>query len=101
MAKSLITGDEGYIPCTYVARAHTLEVEQYVTVFLLSYSCKYATCVNMLLVVIYIHEIIYSAFSRWFFKNLSRRQTERLLLAPGNRIGSFLVRESETTPGQD
>ncbi|KAF4070828.1 hypothetical protein AMELA_G00277950 [Ameiurus melas] len=63
LAKSLITGDEGYIPCTYVARAHTLEVE------------------------------------KWFFKNLSRRQTERLLLAPGNRIGSFLVRESETTPG--
>uniref|UniRef100_A0A8B9KT84 Tyrosine-protein kinase n=1 Tax=Astyanax mexicanus TaxID=7994 RepID=A0A8B9KT84_ASTMX len=63
LAKSLVTGDEGYIPCTYVARAHTLEVE------------------------------------RWFFKDLSRRETERLLLAPGNRVGSFLVRESETTPG--
>ncbi|XP_058235774.1 tyrosine-protein kinase Blk [Hemibagrus wyckioides] len=63
LAKSLVTGNEGYIPCTYVARAHTLEVEN------------------------------------WFFKNLSRRETERLLLAPGNRVGSFLVRESETTPG--
>uniref|UniRef100_A0AAY5EQS4 Tyrosine-protein kinase n=1 Tax=Electrophorus electricus TaxID=8005 RepID=A0AAY5EQS4_ELEEL len=63
LAKSLITGDEGYIPCTYVARAHTLEVE------------------------------------KWFFKDLSRRDTERILLAPGNKAGSFLVRESETTPG--
>uniref|UniRef100_A0A3B4DBM3 Tyrosine-protein kinase n=1 Tax=Pygocentrus nattereri TaxID=42514 RepID=A0A3B4DBM3_PYGNA len=63
LAKSLLTGDEGYIPCTYVARAHTLEVE------------------------------------KWFFKDLSRRETERLLLAPGNKIGAFLVRESETTPG--
>ncbi|XP_062857401.1 tyrosine-protein kinase Blk [Trichomycterus rosablanca] len=63
IAKSLLTGDEGYIPCTYVARVHTLEVES------------------------------------WFFKDLSRRETERLLLAPGNKIGSFLVRESETTAG--
>lgn len=37
---------------------------------------------------------------RWFFKDLSRRDTERLLLAPGNKVGSFLVRESETTKGQ-
>lgn len=38
--------------------------------------------------------------SRWFFKGMSRRDTERLLLAPGNKPGSFLVRESETTKGQ-
>ncbi|XP_018599096.1 tyrosine-protein kinase Blk [Scleropages formosus] len=61
--KSLVTGEEGYIPCTYVARADTLDIE------------------------------------KWFFKNLSRRDTERLLLAPGNRVGSFLVRESETSKG--
>ncbi|CAB1339746.1 unnamed protein product, partial [Coregonus sp. 'balchen'] len=35
----------------------------------------------------------------WFFKDLSRRETERLLLAPGNKVGSFLVRESETSKG--
>ncbi|XP_030626619.1 tyrosine-protein kinase Blk [Chanos chanos] len=63
LARSLQTGDEGYIPSTYVARVNTLEVE------------------------------------RWFFKNLSRRDTERLLLAPGNKPGSFLVRESETSQG--
>nr|XP_046155062.1 tyrosine-protein kinase Blk [Oncorhynchus gorbuscha] len=62
-AKSLVTGEEGCIPCTYVARVDTLEIE------------------------------------KWFFKDLSRRETERLLLAPGNKAGSFLVRESETTKG--
>ncbi|XP_036397529.1 tyrosine-protein kinase Blk-like [Megalops cyprinoides] len=36
---------------------------------------------------------------RWFFKNLSRRDTERLLLAPGNKAGAFLIRESETSKG--
>ncbi|XP_076834840.1 LOW QUALITY PROTEIN: tyrosine-protein kinase Lck [Brachyhypopomus gauderio] len=35
----------------------------------------------------------------WFFKNLSRNDAMRLLLAPGNTQGSFLIRESETTPG--
>ncbi|XP_026102334.1 tyrosine-protein kinase Blk-like [Carassius auratus] len=64
LAKSLVTGYEGFIPSAYVARVHTLEME------------------------------------RWFFKDLSRRETERLLLAPGNKPGSFLVRESETTKGQ-
>ncbi|XP_071000343.1 tyrosine-protein kinase Lck-like [Oncorhynchus clarkii lewisi] len=63
LAKSLVTGEEGCIPCTYVARVDTLEIE------------------------------------KWFFKDLSRRETERLLLAPGNKAGSFLVRESETTKG--
>uniref|UniRef100_A0A3B4UPG6 Tyrosine-protein kinase n=1 Tax=Seriola dumerili TaxID=41447 RepID=A0A3B4UPG6_SERDU len=60
LAKSLLTGQEGYIPSNYVARADTLEME------------------------------------KWFFKDLSRRETERLLLAPGNKAGAFLVRESET-----
>uniref|UniRef100_A0A8C8DEQ7 Tyrosine-protein kinase n=1 Tax=Oncorhynchus tshawytscha TaxID=74940 RepID=A0A8C8DEQ7_ONCTS len=35
----------------------------------------------------------------WFFKNLSRNDAMRLLLAPGNTQGSFMVRESETTKG--
>ncbi|XP_016125434.1 tyrosine-protein kinase Lck-like [Sinocyclocheilus grahami] len=34
----------------------------------------------------------------WFFKNLSRNDAMRLLLAPGNTQGSFLIRESETSP---
>ncbi|XP_061602384.1 tyrosine-protein kinase Blk [Cololabis saira] len=63
LAKSLINGQEGFIPSNYVARADTLEVE------------------------------------KWFFKDLSRKETERLLLAPGNKPGTFLVRESETSKG--
>uniref|UniRef100_A0A8C6W092 Tyrosine-protein kinase n=2 Tax=Nothobranchius furzeri TaxID=105023 RepID=A0A8C6W092_NOTFU len=63
LAKSLITGQEGFIPSNYVAKENTLEVE------------------------------------KWFFKDLSRRETERLLLAPGNKPGAFLVRESETSKG--
>ncbi|KAM9840339.1 tyrosine-protein kinase Blk [Aulostomus maculatus] len=63
LARLLVTGQEGLIPCNYVVRADTLEVE------------------------------------KWFFKDFSRRETERLLLAPGNKPGSFLVRESETSKG--
>ncbi|KAJ6661202.1 hypothetical protein lerEdw1_015339, partial [Lerista edwardsae] len=36
---------------------------------------------------------------KWFFKGLSRKETERLLIAPGNAVGSFLIRESESNPG--
>ncbi|XP_056282821.1 tyrosine-protein kinase Lck [Pseudoliparis swirei] len=35
----------------------------------------------------------------WFFKNISRNEATRLLLAPGNTMGSYLIRESETTQG--
>ncbi|XP_075964476.1 tyrosine-protein kinase Lck isoform X2 [Anarhichas minor] len=35
----------------------------------------------------------------WFFKNISRNEAMRLLLSPGNTLGSFLIRESETTQG--
>uniref|UniRef100_A0A8C5HYW1 Tyrosine-protein kinase n=1 Tax=Gouania willdenowi TaxID=441366 RepID=A0A8C5HYW1_GOUWI len=36
---------------------------------------------------------------RWFFKDVSRSEAMRMLLAPGNTQGSFLIRESETTKG--
>ncbi|TNN39970.1 Tyrosine-protein kinase HCK [Liparis tanakae] len=35
----------------------------------------------------------------WFFKGVSRKDAERQLLAPGNKTGSFMIRDSETTPG--
>ncbi|XP_031178157.1 tyrosine-protein kinase Blk [Sander lucioperca] len=63
VAKLLATGQEGFIPCNYVVRADTLDME------------------------------------KWFFRDMSRRETERLLLAPGNKPGAFLVRESETCKG--
>ncbi|KAI1897208.1 hypothetical protein AGOR_G00080860 [Albula goreensis] len=59
LARSLVTGEEGYIPSTYVTRLDSMDVE------------------------------------KWFFKKLSRRDTERLLLAPGNREGSFLIRRAK------
>ncbi|XP_066479837.1 tyrosine-protein kinase Blk [Tiliqua scincoides] len=35
---------------------------------------------------------------KWFFKGFSRKETERLIMAPGNAVGSFLIRESESNP---
>ncbi|XP_054840553.1 tyrosine-protein kinase Lyn isoform X3 [Eublepharis macularius] len=35
----------------------------------------------------------------WFFKDITRKDAERQLLAPGNSPGSFLIRESETLKG--
>ncbi|XP_026718167.1 tyrosine-protein kinase HCK [Athene cunicularia] len=62
-AQSLATGHEGFIPSNYVARADSLETED------------------------------------WFFKGISRKDAERQLLGPGNVIGSFMIRDSETTQG--
>ncbi|XP_058860036.1 tyrosine-protein kinase HCK isoform X1 [Acipenser ruthenus] len=62
-AKSMITGQEGYIPSNYCAKVNSLESEE------------------------------------WFFKGVSRKDAERQLLAPGNKTGSFMIRDSETTKG--
>ncbi|KAG5850258.1 tyrosine-protein kinase Lyn-like isoform X1 [Anguilla rostrata] len=35
----------------------------------------------------------------WFFKAITRKDAERQLLAPANKPGSFLIRESETSKG--
>ncbi len=36
---------------------------------------------------------------RWFFKDITRKDAERQLLAPANKPGSYLIRESETSKG--
>ncbi|NXY25055.1 SLAP2 protein, partial [Atrichornis clamosus] len=36
---------------------------------------------------------------RWLYKGISRQKAEELLLRPGNRSGSFLIRESQTRQG--
>ncbi|KAG9330601.1 hypothetical protein JZ751_023708 [Albula glossodonta] len=61
-AKSMSTGEEGFIPSNYVAK-DSLETEE------------------------------------WFFKGVSRKDAERQLLASGNRVGSFMIRDSETSQG--
>ena len=38
--------------------------------------------------------------SRWFFRSICRRDAERQLLAPVNKAGAFLIRESETSKGK-
>ncbi|KAM9622100.1 tyrosine-protein kinase Blk isoform 4-T6 [Trichechus inunguis] len=63
LAKSLITGREGYVPSNFVARVETLEVE------------------------------------KWFFRSIGRKDAERQLLAPINKVGSFLIRQSDTNKG--
>uniref|UniRef100_A0A674DS33 Tyrosine-protein kinase n=1 Tax=Salmo trutta TaxID=8032 RepID=A0A674DS33_SALTR len=35
----------------------------------------------------------------WFFKEITRKDAERQLLAPANKAGSYLIRESETSKG--
>lgn len=35
----------------------------------------------------------------WFFGKVTRKEAERNLLAKGNEVGVFLIRESETCPG--
>uniref|UniRef100_A0A8D0B7B4 Tyrosine-protein kinase n=1 Tax=Salvator merianae TaxID=96440 RepID=A0A8D0B7B4_SALMN len=35
---------------------------------------------------------------KWYYKGLSRKEAEKLLLVPGNVTGSYLIRESETNP---
>lgn len=36
---------------------------------------------------------------RWFYKDITRKDAERQLLAPANKPGSYLIRESETSKG--
>lgn len=43
---------------------------------------------------------VISAFHRWYFGKITRRESERLLLNQENPRGTFLVRESETTKGE-
>ncbi|ELW71971.1 Tyrosine-protein kinase Lyn [Tupaia chinensis] len=72
-AKSLSTKREGFIPSNYVAKVNTLETEDICEMF----KCPF----------------------RWFFKDITRKDAERQLLAPGNSAGAFLIRESETLKG--
>ncbi|XP_027723526.1 tyrosine-protein kinase HCK isoform X2 [Vombatus ursinus] len=47
----------------------------------------------------YVAQINSLETEEWFFKNISRKDAERHLLAPGNVLGSFMIRDSETTKG--
>ncbi|XP_036607270.1 tyrosine-protein kinase HCK isoform X2 [Trichosurus vulpecula] len=47
----------------------------------------------------YVAQINSLETEEWFFKDISRKDAERHLLAPGNILGSFMIRDSETTKG--
>ncbi|XP_051835351.1 tyrosine-protein kinase HCK isoform X1 [Antechinus flavipes] len=47
----------------------------------------------------YVAQINSLETEEWFFKDISRKGAERHLLAPGNVLGSFMIRDSETTKG--
>ncbi|XP_061591165.1 proto-oncogene tyrosine-protein kinase Src isoform X2 [Cololabis saira] len=72
LARSLTTGDNGYIPSNYVAPSDSIQAED---------------------------DLKLTVECRWFFGKITRRDSERLLLSLENRRGTFLVRESETTKG--
>ncbi|XP_047449785.1 proto-oncogene tyrosine-protein kinase Src isoform X4 [Mugil cephalus] len=72
LARSLDTGESGYIPSNYVAPSDSIQAEDHLKLTL---------------------------ESRWYFGKITRRDSERLLLSLENRRGTFLVRESETTKG--
>ncbi|XP_057679271.1 proto-oncogene tyrosine-protein kinase Src isoform X1 [Corythoichthys intestinalis] len=72
LARSLTTGESGYIPSNYVAPSDSIQAEDHLRL---------------------------TAESRWYFGKITRRDSERLLLSLENRRGTFLVRESETTKG--
>lgn len=113
LAESLTTGQRGYIPHNFVAMT-TVETEPYViqeTEWCCSQhhvtqpqhhliQCMHAVSLRegKWLAQSVKHTVCLCC--RWFFKNISRNEAMRLLLAPGNTLGSFLIRESETTPGE-
>ncbi|XP_030224829.1 proto-oncogene tyrosine-protein kinase Src isoform X2 [Gadus morhua] len=72
LARSLNTGESGYIPSNYVAPSDSIQAEDHIRL---------------------------TMESRWYFGKITRRESERLLLSLENRRGTFLVRESETTKG--
>ncbi|XP_030588891.1 proto-oncogene tyrosine-protein kinase Src isoform X2 [Archocentrus centrarchus] len=72
LARSLTTGESGYIPSNYVAPSDSIQAEDHLKLAL---------------------------ESRWYFGRITRRDSERLLLSLENKRGTFLVRESETTKG--
>ena len=43
--------------------------------------------------------VSFCLFCRWFFGQVKRVDAEKQLMMPFNNLGSFLIRDSETTPG--
>lgn len=126
-AKSLATNREGFIPSNYVGQADTMETEEWVVASQLktnplksrrrrppawrwvnsSLSCSQksdrtkAKTVNVRGCDVGLSRRRLPFSSSWFFKDITRKDAERQLLAPANQPGSYLIRESETAKGTD
>lgn len=44
---------------------------------------------------------VFPTHCSWFFKDITRKDAERQLLAPANKPGYYLIRESETSKGME
>ena len=44
--------------------------------------------------------VLYCLVCRWFFGQIKRVDAEKLLLMDINDVGAYLVRESESVPGE-
>lgn len=44
---------------------------------------------------------MFTVHCSWFFKDITRKDAERQMLAPANKPGSYLIRESETSKGME
>ncbi|TMS09612.1 Tyrosine-protein kinase Lyn [Larimichthys crocea] len=47
----------------------------------------------------YVGQVDTMETEEWFYKDITRKDAERQLLAPANKPGSYLIRESETSKG--
>lgn len=126
-AKSLTTNREGFIPSNYVGQADTMETEEWVAasqpkanplksrrrsppawrraISSLNCSrksdCTKAKTVNVRGCDAELGRWRLPFSSSWFFKDITRKDAERQLLAPANQPGSYLIRESETAKGTE
>lgn len=99
-AKSLTTRKEGFIPSNYVAEADTIETEEWVLLNTMNYKQNNNICFHVrALDLFHLCVLSFDAQFRWFFKEITRKDAERQLLAPANKPGSYLIRESETSKG--
>ncbi|KAB0389692.1 hypothetical protein E2I00_009108 [Balaenoptera physalus] len=109
-ARSLTTGETGYIPSNYVAPVDSIQAEEYVLLCSLNYLLlKSSPLLDGKKRETGIQGQQSSQIRRsldhflseflWYFGKLGRKDAERQLLSFGNPRGTFLIRESETTKG--
>lgn len=75
-----------------------------ILIFKAATSCKAVNDFQLLSHRFWVWQVFFMymlSLHRWYFGKMGRKDAERLLLNPGNHRGTFLVRESETTKGDE